>query len=520
VVLASTRCALPVALSPTTLSYSVLMPQHRFKPVLDPDLPSRLRIPTKSLSLSSETSAIQRDEPLVLRLPTEILFEIFDLLTPRGKILMGPDDFTNILAVRSTCRAFRAISSTLKFWYDEYFCVSNLVPKRYDSSGKFEALDHDTRALRLLECFKADRVLMETMGRKIAWSFSTLSLLIAASQFIPSFRLRIISLYYEPYSTDIVSTASYPQSSINIGLEHLAFCPNMTALNISNERGYLSLDHVVKCCPSLKKLELSCNGAYIGSLRGLGNLQELNVWDYTLDDETLPRQNLLPIDSAFSLTRLELIYINGPLNNVYHSEHMRAFTNLSTYSILPLCDKICDTLIHTQFTHLRTFVASARVQSISVNNILGILASRSLSSLQTLRLLIEPFSSEFNASYFDIIKAITSRLSSTLEELQLTMGINTAWCRHFSSLHKLRRFIWMAADLECCESNDSSALPLETGYDLIMEDDCLEMVETVTEKMIETFHGFEKLPSIHIFVLDETEYSEWDNDNIMAFHRQ
>lgn len=484
-----------------------------FKPFVATDLGARLLMRIESLSCA--TNSTQGCGPLILQFPTEILYKIFDLLTPRGKILMDADDFADILAVRSTCRAFRVVSNTLKFWYDEHFCISSLVPRSFDSSGKFEAFDRNTRTLRLFECFKADRILMETMGRKSAWSFSFLSLLIAASQHVPSFRQSLVSLYYEPCDPDYVSTGP-PQLSINIGLELLAFCPNMTTLNISSEKGDIFLDHIVSCCPSLKKLEFYCNDDYTGTLRGLCNLQELIIWNIALDDDISSRQNLLPVDSAATLTRLELTYIHGPPDNVYHSEQMRAFTNLSAYSILPLCDKICDTLMNTQFAHLRTFVASAGVQSnISVHKILEILASRSLSSLQTLHLMIEPFCMEFNASYLDIIRTIATRLSSTLEELQLTMGINTAWCRHFSSLRKLKKFIWVTADLEYCESDDSSALPCETDYEFIFEGDYTDVGEMVKDKMIEAFYGFEKLPSIHIIILDENEYKDWDHDHIM-----
>ena len=427
---------------------------------------------------------------------------------PHGISLIGHNDFSDILSVRATCRAFRAISSTLKFWYDEHFCFSQLIPPRISSLGKFEALEHETRTRGLLNCLNADQALMETMGRKRAWSFRTVPTLVAVAQSIPSFQLHITSLYYEAYGPEFISEATCPLPSINFGFTYLALCPNMRTLLISDENGDVSLDLITSSCPSLKKLELYCNVGYSGSLRGLCGLEELVVWDYRLDEKSPTRQNLLPIDSAFSLKNLNLSYIYGPSKNIYDSKFISAFTNLSSFTILPLCDNVCDCLIRDNFTHLRTFVTTTRIESdISIDKIMKILMSRTLGSLQTLRFLVEPFSWEFNACYLDIIRVITSQLSATLEELQLTLGMNTAWCEHFSSLRKLKDITWIAVDQECCDSNNPLQLPLEGDDEEISR---AEMVATVTKKMMDAFQGFEQQPSISIQILDQQNYDQWD----------
>ena len=443
-----------------------------------------------------------------MHIPTEVLYYIFNYLVPHGKILVGHDDFSDILSVRATCRAFRVISSKLKFWYDEDFCFSQLIPRRFNSLGKFEALEHESRARGLLNCLNADQVLMETIGRKTAWSFRTVPNLVAVAQSIPSFQLHITSLDYESYGAEFLSEATCPLPSINFGFTYLAWCPNMTTLLISDDNGDVSLDLIASSCPSLKKLEFYCNFGYSGSLRGLYGLEELVVWDYRLDANSSTRQGLLPIDSASSLKNLNLSYVYGPSENIYYSKFVSAFTNLSSYAVLPLCDNFCNSLIRANFTHLRTFATTIRIESdISVDKIIKILMSRTLGSLQTLRFLIEPFSWEFNACYLNIVRAITSQLSATLEELQLTLGMNTSWCEHLSSLHKLKDITWIAVDQEYCDSDNPLQLPLEGDDE---ETSRAEMVAIIAQNMMDAFQGFEQQPSISIQILDQQNYDQWD----------
>lgn len=500
---------------------SFVSPIHIHDTESSPHFFRNRRVPLRALmessALSNATSSMPARESWILRLPLELLYKIFDLLTPYNMIRAESNDFTDILAVRNTCRGLRAICSTLKFWYDENFCISQLIPRHYDHRRKFKHLDHDNRAQRLLECFKADEILMETMKRKGTWSFCTTSALIVASQCVPSFNQQITSLIYESYSIEYLSNLPSPLPPFNSAFEHLGFCPNMTTLLIAQDMTHISLDCISRCCPFLQKLELYCNGTFSGSLQGLCNLREFIVWDYTTTEEPhWPKRNLLPIGSASSLRDFNVSYTYGPRENPYNSEHLLSFINLSSYTIAPLCDGICNTLINTPFSHLRTFTTAVRTFShINVDKILEILASRSLNSLQTLRLLLEPFNSEFNARYLDIIRTITSQLSSTLEELQLTSGINTAWCQQFSSLRKLKKIIWMAADQECCDSNNSLLLPFEGGGENMSDRGCIDMSQIVTEKMTEAFREFEKLPLIHIIVLNEDVYDEWDNFDVI-----
>jgi hypothetical protein len=105
-------------------------------------------------------SSMQTRETFIFRLPTEVLYDILNALTPHGKSLIAHDDFSSIFAIRDSCRTFRAISSTLEFWYDEDFCFTKLIPRQFDSLGQLNVLERETRACGLLDCLKANEVLI------------------------------------------------------------------------------------------------------------------------------------------------------------------------------------------------------------------------------------------------------------------------------------------------------------------------------------------------------------------------
>src|SRR5947207_15646991 len=103
-------------------------------------------------------------EPPIFRLPTELLYEILNYVAPHGRALIVHKKFSDVFAVRSTCRAFRTLSSELKIWYDDKFCYTRVVRRRLRSSGKFNAYDFETRAQGFLNILAADKRLMQTMG--------------------------------------------------------------------------------------------------------------------------------------------------------------------------------------------------------------------------------------------------------------------------------------------------------------------------------------------------------------------
>jgi hypothetical protein len=447
--------------------------------------------------------------PHIVDLPFEILSEIFDNLTPHGRDLLRYKDYSDLFAVRGTCRTFRAISSTLRVWYDEDFCISHVVRymlKSTQSPEVFDPVAHEACVCGLIGSLKNDEILLQTLTLQQCYSFRTVPTLILFSECIPSFRMNITSLVYETYR--MMNDSRCNIQSINIGLAHLGLCPNLVSLHIGDEPHDISLSQVVTCFPSLKRLKLYSNGGYSGSLRGLRNLEKLVIYDYLLEENTPSRQYFLPIDSALSLKNLQL-FARGTPSNVYNSKHLLKFTNLSKITLQPLCNRLCKTLTAANFTHLRKLAAIVHAQSnISIDKLLQFLKCQSLRSLQELRFLVEPLQWDLRSDYLNIICTITTHLSE-LEQIQLTTGINTAWCKQFSKLRKLEGIAWVCSEEECIDTNDLMACPLEDS-DIATEEEYAEMTAVVMRKMKDVFRECEQQPDVYIKLLDEENFEQWD----------
>jgi hypothetical protein len=195
----------------------------------------------------------------ILDFPSEVLSGIFDhLSTSRRK---DPEsffrDYSDIFAIRGTCRTFRAISSTLRLWYDDDFDLSDVVRVHVTlplADGRIDPTDLEIGERRLLACLVKDKVLLDTMSRKKSWSFRTVPTLIQYTDTIPNFRTTITELNYEVY-LDWHNPDEVPRLSINDALAHLGILRNLTSLSISTEGGKISLNQIVVTCSSLKKLE-------------------------------------------------------------------------------------------------------------------------------------------------------------------------------------------------------------------------------------------------------------------------
>lgn len=361
---------------------------------------------------------------------------------------------------------------------------------------------------RLFKALTEDKLLLETMEQKKDYSVRTIPTLILFSDVIPAFQTTIKALDYERYD-NWEEPEQIPQiaKSINTALAHLGVFPNLISLSIAHDPGKVSLSRIVVSCPSLRKLEFYDNSSYMGSLKGLCNLEKLIVYDYELKTRTVSREYLLPLDSALSLTNLQL-FARGTRNNVYNSKHLTKFVNLAKFTVYPLCNHLCRTIVTANFAHLRKFTTIVYASTnISIENILQLFQCHSLASLQVLRFLVEPLHWHFTQRYFDIIRTITTHLSM-LEDIQLTMGINTAWCGLFSNLRNLESMAWVCAEEEYIDS--AAAFPL-TEADLWMtSEDRTYRTAAVGEKMEVVFREFQEPPEVYIKLLDEETFEQWD----------
>ena len=467
-------------------------------------------IPEQLAQICTRSSLSMDPEPPIFRLPTELLYEILNHVVPYYECLFtSRKDYSNVFAIRATCRAFRILSSELKFWYDDKFCYTRLVPRILHSSDKFDAYDFETRAQGLLDTLAADKRLMQTMGRRKDWSFRSLLALSTIDRCIPSFRNTVTGLSLEFFSPDYISEfAPLPTVlNLNLAVEFLVLCPNLTSLDLFTADGTkLYLDTIASSCSSLKSLRLFCDGGWTGSLRGLHCLERYSIMDCSLHFGIIERVSLLPLDSASSLTDL---YLYGMNEYPYNLDALVTFINLKSCRIIPLTNTICDLIHRARFTNLRTFGTVIRGDAdISPENMLRIFSATSFDHLQSLTFLMEPLLPTFNACYFGIIQAIISHLSSTLEELGISCGINTAWCEYFCYLRNLREFTWIAVDCECVDTPDPFAFPLTMHN---VDDTCLPQVcDTMMDKIRSEFRKFGRELHIDVEVLPEHQYDSWD----------
>ena len=452
--------------------------------------------------------------PPILYLPNEILHEIFSYLTCHETSIRFCEDFSDIFAIRGTCRTFRTISSELKFWYDDSFRISQLVRAPNNELGLFDEFDHDASFQGLIECLANDQRLVHTIGLKKEWSFTTFATLMSVIQYVPAFRNtpKSIDLELDPPRPGKNANSAPPLPSVNAAIAAMACCRGLVELCIVDERTKVSLDLIADSCLSLKELELYCHAGYTGSLNGLCHLEKLLVWDYDLGDDNRAREYLLPVSSASSLIDLSLNYIKGPAQNLYFSRFLHDFTNLTSLNIGPLSNSICDFLLESNYTNLLTFHTVVRKEiDAPLDKLIHIFTASSFSRLRTLKFLVEPFQEKFRPYYFPIIQAIISNLSRTLETLTLEVGLDSAWCTELVSLHELSEITWIVADPEIWVSEEISTLPPSMNQD----DEAapvwfsLDPVDVVFTKMKKEFEKFDREPDIGIIIVDDVDM--WDD---------
>jgi hypothetical protein len=126
-----------------------------------------------------------------------------------------------------------------------------------------------------------------------------------------------------------------------------------------------------------------------------------------------------------------------------------------------------------------------------------------------LTILIEPNEEKFNIAYLELIRTITTHLPQ-LESLQLTTGINTAWCQLFSQLRKLESFAWVSDVEECFVSDDMDLCPLDM-VPMEISDEARDTLKGIVEtKMREAFGEFGTPPSIYVKLLGDENIEQWD----------
>jgi hypothetical protein len=386
-----------------------------------------------------------------MRLPTEILTEIFNCLLPPyphpNPTYTTPwSPIENILAIRSTCRSFRTIANNLPFWYDDRYNSIHFIPTEKDGRNVSNYVS-EIYHFKFLKTLFNDAQLVQCLSRRKTWQFAHNSMLAAVAS-VPSFRDNTTTAHVDYYQLVHYIDGEYsssPGAYLSATIAFLCTYPRLTTLSIAgpSELGFtLDLTTLATSCPSLKSLELDVDG--IGTLRSLSNLQSLEV---ALDN--VVGDGVIPVNSSDSITKLILKYWEPPFqcNNAVANGAFDSFVNLTSLFLHPLSNEICDFLIRANFSlkDFRTTATKEYGEDVDMRKVVNMLSSPSLSKLETLRIAFEP-RKQWRPFYPQIVEQITFHLGSTLKELVIGMEMDTAWSSKFKRLVKLRRFLWYVPD--------------------------------------------------------------------------
>jgi len=380
-----------------------------------------------------------------MKLPAEILMMIFEFFTPLVLVSVEPlghQCCCDLFNLRATCRKFRALVNELPFWFDPNFKLMEIIPQTYNSDSFSKWETYEAGFLKLL--FQ-DQHLVQCLERRTSWHFMNYQTLLAVIECVPSFSLGTTYL-------SLISKAcghcqeepDWRDNSINKSLRQLEVCQSLTSLMICTlEHSILDLDLIGKECPSLKWLHLFLVLQCKGTLRGLASLEEL----YSDSCFTFnPKDGLLPVDSAASLTRLALLFERERfwLDEACRQGTFDKFVNLKSLYVHPLSHAVCDFLLDStiELNEFRTTVI--KEYGDVVHKVIAMFSKRSLCNLHSLCLALEDHT-EWRPLYQSIIDSITTNLTN-VEQMVLGMGLDVSWWPMFAKLRQLQRLRWFVPE--------------------------------------------------------------------------
>src|SRR5947207_4598900 len=194
--------------------------------------------------------AIPNEGLSVMSLPNELLRKIFSYLPPvRVTSLFFPhlrSTRSTLLALRHTCRRFRAIVADSTFWCtdDGDGAARNELVPTTDSH-----LTSERREERFLKALLDDPQIVECLESKNMWSFSYRRGLLAILQFVSLFRqnANFVTLYGMSYPDFDPFAHEKPSFSIHDAIDSLAFCHCISTFHIKYVHE-IKLEIIVKSC--------------------------------------------------------------------------------------------------------------------------------------------------------------------------------------------------------------------------------------------------------------------------------
>ena len=449
--------------------------------------------------------------PHIYRIPNELLLGVFNHVTHESRI----DDFyyddwgRDLMSLRATCRLFRAIRSHLKIWRSDSFSLAHLLlnPRDLRMRSAF-----NQRALNLLRCLIEDRVLYETFSSRVTWSIVSIQMLYDLFDEIPRVRDNLKRFCFQDFTEtrpDLIS-GDDSAKTIKDAIALLQLCPNLEFIQVFRSGTVVPLDWISECCPSLKTLHLFIL-CYSGSLSEHCNLRHLRIENCQL----FRQERLLPLASAETLKSLQAnytLYNSGDEPNF--TQPLTTFSNLTWLHLSPLTNSAVDMLIQSELPNLRAFLAVlCHNEEIGANRISQLFSSSSFNRLQILSFLVDPDRQMFRFDPDYLIKPITSNLSSTLEYLNLTLEIDTAWFAHIKQLFQLKVIYWNVPPDDYLIFDNPELVPGGESHEGLDGNVCLQssavgVVEELTEAASSYFGSGHK-PTLEIFVLTYETFDRW-----------
>lgn len=432
----------------------------------------------------------------ILDLPNELLSIIFTNLTP--PVSKDPEYHSctcrrnDLFAIRSTCQKFRAITNELQIWYNEDFKVIEMIPPRREWNSEDDCHDYDAGFLKVL--FQ-DKHLVKSLARRKSWHFKSLETLMAVDEHIPTFRRKTtaVQLLFSAWSSSTID--DWEPSSLEATIRHLNVCRRLRSLSIfcTPDDEDLDLNWIAISCPSLYFLRLTGIDMTENSLKRLSNLKSF------VADDLSPAiyETILPINCTKTLTHLAILYSHSDFecDNACINGTFDRFVNLTSLFVHPLSDPMCDVLHRSKFI-LNDFRTTLRENgTLDIDKVVRLFSSASLRHLQVLRIAFTG-PDEWPVYYPRILESITTRLRN-LEELVLSMGLNTTWSEMLTRLSSLKRLVWYVP-----EDNWRDPLGLKScppGAANLWETLLLsqkDKADIAKERFIAAFKGFVEKPHV------------------------
>jgi len=412
--------------------------------------------------------------------------------------------FSPALTIRSVCRQFRAVAADLPFWWDDEFDLLSLksVRKSHDEDSKF------------LNALFEDPHIVQSVSKRKHWHIHDLPSLNEIRKSVSSFSENTVSITLSEIKAS-TSTPLYDGRWLDTVIGNLASCKNIRMVEVGPIHSGLQLwRRLGDLWPDLERVTvcLPFRGAYL--TKGLTKLRKM---EFRAGDRTTgPSSCSLPLQTASTLTHLDLGFWPLEAGTGHMATRLDRFINLTTFRVNPLDEDICEFLI--RYTgHLETFSCrSFRTSAVPLRDI-----QQTFSRAQCLQS-VTHFTFKFDMEtgngdiylfendniltrFNPVIEAISN--ISSIQTLHLAMPVDGRWYRHFHRLINLKELKWLANDEARRHlSREELGLPNEPIEYRPFED---RSERDATEIFSEAFSEFTQKPKIDFRFWSHWRREEW-----------